>query len=297
MRARDVMEIEGRCSSRVAPKRPIVIVRGQGAVVWDIDGREYIDCIGGHGVCNVGHCHPRVVDAIRRQAGRLIACPNSMYNDVRAKLLERLIEVTPRGLTKAFLANSGAESVECALKLARRYTGKTEVIAMRRGFHGRTMGSLSATWRPEYRRPFEPLVPGFKHVPFGDADAVRKAVTDDTAAVIVEPVQGEGGVHVSPDGYLQQLREVCDDRGLLLVFDEVQTGFGRTGKMLALEHWGVLPDVICLAKAIAGGVPMGATVAKGEVMDALRPKEHGSTLGGNPLACAAAMAAIDVVVE
>lgn len=291
------MEIEDRYDSGVTPKRPILIARGKGATVWDMDGREYIDCLGGHGVGIVGHCHPKLVEAIEKQAKRLIVCSDSIHNDARSELLEKLVGITPKDLTKAFLSNSGTESVECAIKLARRYTGKSEIIAMKRGFHGRTLGSLSATWKPLYRKPFEPLVPGFKHVKFGDIKAVEEAITDNTAAVMVEPVQGEGGVHVAPDGYLRGLREVCDEHGVLLIIDEIQTGFGRTGRMFALEHWGVVPDVLCLAKGIAGGVPMGATVAKEEVMSAFQPKEHGTTFGGNPLACAAAAATIDIVTE
>lgn len=297
MDSSEIRTIEEKCSSRATPKRPVVIVKGQGALVWDADGKEYIDCIGGHGVCNVGHCHPKVVEAIRRQSEKLLMCTQGVYNDVRAELLEKLIGITPKELAKAFLSNTGTESVECAIKAARKYTGKPGIIAMKRAFHGRTLGSLSATWRPEYRKSFEPLVPGFKHVKFGDADAVDTAIDGDTAAVIVEPVQGEGGVYVAPDGYLQRLREICDERGVLLIFDEVQTGFGRTGKMFALEHWGVAPDILCLAKGIAGGVPMGVTVGREEIMDSFQPMEHGSTFGGNPLACAAAAASIDAIVE
>lgn len=292
-----IIELEEKYAARTYSKRSLVIVRGRGALVWDLDGREYIDCVGGHGICVVGHCHPKVVDAIKRQAEQLITCPGTFYNDARAELLEKLVNIAPKGLSRAFLSNSGAEAVECAIKLARKYTGKKGIIATVKGFHGRTMGALSATWEAKYRQPFEPLVPGFSHVPFGDAEAVRKAIDDDTAAVIVEPVQGEGGVHVAPDGYLRELREICDEKGVLLIFDEVQTGFGRTGKMFACMHWDVTPDIMAVAKAIAGGVPMGATIAREDVMLSLQETEHGSTFGGNPLACAAASATIDVIVE
>lgn len=292
-----IVEIEEKYFAKTYAKRPLVIVRGRGALVWDLDGREYIDCVGGHGICVVGHCHPKVVEAIKMQAERLITCPGMFYNDARAELLEKLVNIAPRGLNRVFLSNSGTEAVECAIKLARKYTGKKGIIATVRGFHGRTMGALSATWEAKYRKPFEPLVPGFSHVPFGDAEAVRKAIDSDTAAVIVEPVQGEGGVHVAPEGYLKELREVCDEKGVLLIFDEVQTGFGRTGKMFACMHWDVTPDIMAVAKAIAGGVPMGATLAREDIMLSLQETEHGSTFGGNPLACAAASATIDVIVN
>ncbi|MFQ6084911.1 MAG: aspartate aminotransferase family protein [Candidatus Bathyarchaeia archaeon] len=291
------MTIESNHTSKTIVKRPVIIVGGRGAVVWDPQGKEYIDCIGGHGVCNVGHCHPKVIEAIEKQVRRLIHIPDSLYNDARATFLQKLIGITPGELTSVFLTNSGTESVECALKIARRYTGKHGIIATIRGFHGRTLGSLSATWKPEYRKPFEPLVPGFTHVKFGDVGSIEEVISEDTAAVIIEPVQGEGGVHIAPNGYLKGVREICDDHGILLIFDEIQTGFGRTGKMFALEHWGIVPDILCLAKGIAGGFPMGATVAKEEVMDSLRPLEHGNTFGGNPLACAAATASIDAIIE
>ncbi len=291
------IELEDRYYAPFYSKRPIVLVRGKGARVWDVEGKEYIDCVGGYGTVNVGHCHPEVVKAVKEQAERMMSCPSTFYNDVRAKLCEKLVEVTPKPLERVFLCNSGTEAVEAALKMARRYTGKKEFIAMKRSFHGRTMGSLSATWRKSYREPFEPLVPGFRFVEFGDPSAVEAAINRDTAAVIVEPVQGEGGVYPAPPGYLKALRDICDDKGVLLILDEVQTGFGRTGRMFALEHWGVEPDILCLGKSIAGGVPMGATVTKPEVMESLKRGEHGSTFGGNPLACAAALATINVLLR
>jgi acetylornithine/succinyldiaminopimelate/putrescine aminotransferase len=200
-------------------------------------------------------------------------------------------------LDKVFLSNSGAESVECAIKLARKYSGKPEIIAMIGAFHGKTMGALSATWKKKYRDAFMPLVPGFKHVPPDNLEKLREAITDETAAVLVEPVRGEGGVLMPSDGFLHGLREVCNEKGVLLIFDEVQTGFGRTGKVFACEHWNVVPDILCLAKSVAGGLPMGATFAREEVMAAFQRGEHSSTFSGNPLICAAASAAIDVLVE
>jgi acetylornithine/LysW-gamma-L-lysine aminotransferase len=292
------MAVENAHLASVYQKFPVAIVKGKGATVYDANGKEYIDCMSGYGVSLVGHCHPKVVAAIRDQCGRLIACHGSSYNDKRAELLEKLVKITPKGLEKVFLCNSGAESVECALKAAVKYTGKTEIIGMVRGFHGKTLGALSATWNPKYRDAFQTLTEGNrKFVPFGKLEKVEEALSDTTAAVIVEPVQGEGGVHVAPDGYLEGLRKLCDEHGTVLIFDEVQTGFGRTGCLWASQHWRVVPDIMCVAKAMGGGVPIGATIAKAEIMDSLKVGEHSSTFGGNPLACAAASATIDVVLE
>ncbi len=265
--------------------------------MWDLSARAYIDCIGGHGVAVVGHSHPRVVAAIARQAERLLICPGTLDNDVRDAYLQRLVRLTPPGLDYVFLANSGAEAVEAALKFARLATGRTKLVATMRGFHGRTMGALSLTWEKKYREPFAPLVPDVVHIPFGDLDAARQAIDAQTAAVFVEPVQGEGGVRPAPDGYLAGLRALCDATDALLVADEVQTGFGRTGALFAVEHWQVIPDILCLAKGIAGGVPMAAVVVNERVASALRPGHHGSTFGGNPLACAAALAVLDIIEE
>jgi len=291
-----LMELEGGHTSGVYTKRPLVIVRGQGARVWDAQGRVYIDCVGGHGVVNVGHCHPTVVAAIREQAERLITCPESFYNDRRAELQAELVRIAPPELERVFLCNSGAEAVEGAIKFARLTTGRPGIIAAKNGFHGRTLGALSATWRPQYRRPFEPLVPGFVHVPYNNADALEGAIGDDTAAVILEVVQGEGGVKPGRGEYLRRAQALCRERGALFIIDEVQTGFGRTGRMFACEHHGLEPDMLCLAKAIAGGMPMGA-VLLGPRVGELPSRVHGSTFGGNPLACAAALAAIRVIEE
>jgi len=284
--------------AKVYQKFPISLVRGKGAVLYDADGKAYIDCMGGYGVSLVGHCHPKVVKAIQDQCERLITCHGSFYNDARAELLEKLIKISPKGLSRVFLCNSGAESVECALKAAVKYTGKTEIVGMVRGFHGKTLGALSATWNPKYRNAFQSMVySNFNFVPFGKIEKVGEAITEKTAAVIVEPIQGEGGVHVAPDGFLHGLRDLCDERSILLIFDEVQTGFGRTGRMWACEHWDVTPDIMCVSKAMGGGVPIGATIAKEEIMGSLEVGEHSSTFGGNPLACAAASATIDVILE
>ena len=279
-------------------KYPITIVKGKGALLWDKEGKEYIDFMGGYGVSIIGHCHPRVVNAIKEQCEKLITCHGSLYNDKRAEFLEKIVNITPKTLEKAFLCNSGAESVECALKLALKYTGKTEVVAMKRGYHGKTLGALSATWNMKYRKPFRQVIPpNVKFVPFGDAEALRETVSNNTAAVIVEPIQGEGGVNIPPNGYLTEVQEICREKDVLLIVDEIQTGLGRTGKLWACQHWKVEPDVMCLAKGIAGGVPMGVTLARREVMDSLKVGEHTSTFGGNPLACAAASATIDVLIS
>jgi acetylornithine/LysW-gamma-L-lysine aminotransferase len=276
----------------------VCAVRGEGAILYDVNGRAYIDCMGGYGVSLVGHCHPKVVKAIKEQCGRLIACHGSLYNDKRAELLEKIAKIAPKGLNKIFLSNSGAESVECAIKAAVKYTGKHEIISMVRGFHGKTLGALSATWNPKYREPFKKIVnKNFKFAPFGNLERVEEAITDDTAAVIVEPIQGEGGVHVAPQGFLEGLRKICDEHEIVLIFDEVQTGFGRTGRMWASEHWNVKPDIMCVAKAMGGGLPIGATIAREDIMDSLKVGEHTSTFSGNPLACAAACATIDVIIE
>jgi len=282
----------------VYSKYPITIVKGKGALLWDKEGKEYIDFMGGYGVSIIGHCHPRVVNAIKEQCEKLITCHGSLYNDKRAEFLEKIVNITPKTLEKAFLCNSGAESVECALKLALKYTGKTEVVAMKRGYHGKTLGALSATWNMKYRKPFRQVIPpNVKFVPFGDAEALRETVSNNTAAVIVEPIQGEGGVNIPPNGYLTEVQEICREKDVLLIVDEIQTGLGRTGKLWACQHWKVEPDVMCLAKGIAGGVPMGVTLARREVMDSLKVGEHTSTFGGNPLACAAASATIDVLIS
>jgi acetylornithine/LysW-gamma-L-lysine aminotransferase len=294
---KEIIDIEQTCMANTYSKRPVVIVKGRGATLWDVNGQEYLDCMGAYGVCVVGHSHPRVVDAIQQQAANLIACHSSLYNDARSTFLKKIVDVTPKELNKAFLANSGTETVEAAIKLARKHTGKTEIIAFMGGYHGKTFGSLSATWNKRYRTPFEPLVPGFKHVPYGRPERVKDAVTDETAAILVEPIQGEGGIKVPPSGFLSELREICDAKGALLICDEVQTGLGRTGRFFASEHFNVVPDVMCLAKAVGGGVPIGAMVAKEDVMTSLKLGDHSSTFGGNPLTCAAASAAVDVVVE
>ncbi len=297
-----IRNIEDRYLAPVYAKLPLVIARGQGALIWDVNGKEYIDCMGAYGVAVLGHCHPKVVEAIRRQAGLLISCHGSIYNDARAKLLTKLEEIALPGLDMFYLCNTGAETVEIAIKLARKKTGRPGIIAFNNAFHGKTFGALSATWNKKYRDPFMPLVPEFSFARYGSIEEVEKLVGDKTAAIIMEPVQGEGGINVPPSGqttksFLQELRELCDRRGLILIFDEVQSGFGRTGKMWASEHWGVVPDIMCSAKGVGGGFPMGVTFARREVMSCFGTGDHTSTFGGNPLACAASLAAIEALQE
>jgi len=290
----DVVATEDRYDSGVYPKQPLALTHGKGARLWDTQGNQYIDCVGGHGVANVGHAHPAVVKAVTDQVGRLLTAPNGFYNDRRAQLLAELVRLAPGDLERAYLCNSGAEAVEAALKFARLSTGRRNIISTMRGFHGRTMGALSATWQKRYRKPFEPLVPGFEFVPYDRLERMAEVVNEETAAVIVEVVQGEGGVNPASPNYLQGVQELCRDQGALLIVDEVQTGFGRTGRMFACQHYDLEPDLMCVAKAMAGGVPMGA-VLLGPRVGELRKKVHGSTFGGNPLSCAAALATIEVI--
>jgi [amino-group carrier protein]-gamma-(L-lysyl/L-ornithyl)-L-glutamate aminotransferase len=292
----DIITLEDRHTSGLNVKRPIAVVRGQGALVWDADGRQYIDCMTAHGIATLGHCHPAITAAIQRQAATLVACSEAVYNDQRAAMLAELTAHTPGDLKRVFLCNSGTEAMEAAIKFARLFTHRTEVVAMMRGFHGRTLGSLSATWNAKYRDPFLPLVPGFSHVPYNNLEAVEAATTDKTAAVIVEVLQGEGGVHPADEAYLRGLRDLCSQRGALLILDEVQTGMGRTGRWFACDHMSLVPDLLCLGKALGGGVPMGAVVWR-EALGILPPGVHGSTFGGNPLACAASRAVLRVMTE
>jgi acetylornithine/LysW-gamma-L-lysine aminotransferase len=285
----DIQATEAAHTSGVYTKRSVTIVRGQGAHVWDAEGREYIDCVGGQGAANVGHANPAVARAIAEQATRLISCPEMFYNDQRAALEEKLCALT--GMPRVFLCNSGTEAVEAAIKFARLVTGRKDIVAAMRGFHGRTLGALSATWEKKYRAPFEPLVSGFYHIPYNDAAALQAAVSQNTAALILEVIQGEGGVIPADPEFLQVAQQACKANGALLILDEVQTGLGRTGRMFAFEHAGLQPDLLCLAKSLAGGLPMGATLL-GAGLPALPAHVHGSTFGGNPLACAAALATL-----
>ncbi|MDR0372270.1 MAG: aspartate aminotransferase family protein [Nitrososphaerota archaeon] len=297
MNEQQIMETENRYLANVFSKKPVVLTSGKGALLWDINGREYLDCSSSYGVAALGHCHPKIVEAIKTQVEQLITCHGSYYNDKRAEFIEKLIKITPKGLDKAFLSNSGAESVECAIKLARKATSKTEIIALMGSFHGKTMGALSASWDKKYRDPFLPLIPDIKHVAPDNPDKIREAITDKTAAVLMEPIRGEGGIRIPPNGYLREVKEICNKHGVLLILDEVQTSFGRTGKLFGCQNWEVTPDIMCLAKPFAGGLPIGITVATESLMSTLKTGEHSTTFSGSPLVCAAGCAAIDTLIE
>ncbi|MFZ0696986.1 MAG: aspartate aminotransferase family protein [Nitrososphaeraceae archaeon] len=290
------MSQEDRNLSNLYQKFPVRIERGKGAYVWDTSGKEYIDCMGGYGVALVGHCNPRVVEAIKNQAEKLIVCHMSLYNDTREDFLTKIAAIAPQGLNKIFFSNSGAEAVEAALKFSRRYTGKPGIISMNGGYHGKTFGALSVTYSEKYRKPFMPLLEGVKFLPYTNPN-IEDAIDDSIGTVIVEPIQGETGIILPPDRLLQNMRELCTKHKIILIFDEIQSGFGRTGKMWAGEHWKTVPDIMCLAKGIAGGVPIGLTLCKSEIVEAMRVGEHSSTFGGNPLACAAGSATIEALTE
>ena len=276
---------------------PVCLVRGEGSWVWDAEGARYLDFFPGWGCGILGHCPPRVVEAVREQVGQLIHVPNTWYTEPQVLLAQALSDRTDFG-GMCFFCNSGAEAVEAAIKLARlngKPKGRYKIITTTGGFHGRTMGALTATAQPKYHAGVEPMLPGFTYVPFGDLAATAKAIDNETAAILLEPIQGEGGINLPPAGYLEGLRELCTANGLLLIFDEVQTGLGRTGKWYGHQHWGVRPDIFTLAKALAGGVAMGAIVATPEVAEKLKPGTHASTFGGNPLAARAALATIETI--
>ncbi len=291
----EIIEIENRHTSGVYAKQSIAIVRGQGASLFDAEDVEYLDCSSGHGVANLGHAHPKIAEAVSKQASTLITLFETFPNDQRALLMQKFANLIP-GLDRVFFCNSGTESVEAALKFARISTGRKNIVATMRAFHGRTYGSLSATFNKKYREGFEPLVPGFSHVPYNNIEALEQAVTEETAAVILEVIQGEGGVYIVSTEYIQAARQICDARGALLIVDEIQTGFGRTGTVFAIEHFDVTPDLLACAKSLAGGVPMGAVLIGPNVRN-LTTGVHGSTFGGNPLSCAAALAALQVIEE
>lgn len=288
---------EDQFMGNIYQRFPVTIERGLGAHVWDIDGKEYIDCMGGYGVALVGHCNPRVVKAIKAQLDKIITVHSSLYNKTREEFLEKLIKISPKRLSQVYLNNSGTEAVEAAIKFARKFTGKKKMVAMNGSYHGKSLGALSVTFNQKYRKAFEPLVDTVQFSSYGDIEALRNTVDADTAMVILEPIQGESGIIVAPDGFLQEVRKLCDEKGIVLVFDEIQAGLGRTGKMWASEHWNTVPDIMCLAKGIAGGVPMGATLVRPDILATISKGEQSSTFGGNPLSCAAGIGAIDALTE
>jgi len=276
-------------------KRPLTLVRGAGSTVWDTAGRRYLDLVSGQGVALTGHAHPAITAAIAEQAARLVSCPEIFYNGQRAQLYARLAERTPGDIGRFFLCNSGAEAMEGALKATMLLTGRSVVLATRNAFHGRTLGALELTWNPKYRRPFAGWSAGrVQHLAFNDLAAADAAIDEETAAIVVEVVQGEGGVHPAGHAWLRELRELCDARGALLIIDEIQTGLGRCGSWFACEQAGVTPDILTLGKGLAGGVPIGAVCWRAS-LGVLPPGSHGSTFGGNPLACAAALATLNTL--
>ncbi len=290
----DLKKRESQAIIQTYARQDVVLVRGSKARVWDSEGKEYLDFVAGIAVNNVGHCHPTVVLALARQAEKLIHTSNLYYTENQVLLAEELTRLT--GMKKAYFCNSGAESVEAALKLTRRATGKSKLVAAERAFHGRTLGALGTTYKSIYRTPFLPLNEA-TFIPYNDVEALKSAVTTETGAVILETVQGEAGIYVAEAEFLRAARQICDDKGALLIFDEVQSGFGRTGKWFGKDHFQVTPDIITLAKAMAGGLPIGAMLAAGEAADAFQKGDHGSTFAGGPLICAGALATIQVIKE
>jgi len=277
---------------------PVVLIRGNGVYVEDVKGKRYLDFISGIGVNSIGHCNPKLIENVKKQLEILIHVSNLYYTIPQVKLAKKLAHLS--GLDKVFFSNSGAEANEGAIKLARKYgkkmgVGEGEIITMERGFHGRTLATLTATPKVEYQKGFEPLPKGFKYVPFNDLDKLMESISNKTTGIMVEPIQGEGGIHVADKEYLKGVRDICDDKGILLIFDEVQCGIGRTGKMFAYQHYDIKPDILTLAKALGGGIPIGATISKEEVAQVFTPGSHGSTFGGNPLACVSAYVTLSIV--
>jgi len=298
MNNRRVVRLDKKYVMHTYSRIPIAMERGEGVRIWDSDGKEYLDFISGIGVNAVGHCHPEIVKAIESQLKRLLHCSNLYYINLQTKLAEALCEVS--FADKVFFSNSGAEANEAAIKLARRFGSKLggrryEIITMKGSFHGRTLATLKATAQTKYQNGFGPFLPGFKYAPFNDLKGVKKAISSKTCAVMLEPIQGEGGINVASETFLRELRQFCDEKEILLILDEVQCGLGRTGKMFAYQHYGIEPDVMTLAKPLGGGMPIGATLAKEKVASAFEPGTHASTFGGNPLACSAALAFLKVV--
>lgn len=295
MNTEELINLDKKYVMQTYGRYPLALKDGKGALVRDFEGKTYIDCFAGIAVNNVGHCHPKVVEAICNQAKKLIHTSNLYYTEPQIELAKLLAEISVHD--KSFFCNSGAEANEGAVKLARKFTGKGDIIAMENSFHGRTLAMITATGQHKYKKGFEPLPEGFTHVDYGDIEAVAGAMTDNTAAVLVEPIQGEGGVIIPPEGYLKELKKLCHENDVLLIFDEVQTGFGRTGEMFASQTFDVTPDITTVAKALGGGVPIGAVLASEEVGNAFEPGNHAATFGGNPLVCAAAIATINAIID
>jgi [amino-group carrier protein]-gamma-(L-lysyl/L-ornithyl)-L-glutamate aminotransferase len=276
---------------------PVTLDRGQDATIWDTDGKEYIDCMGGYGVAIIGHCNKDVINAVAFQLNKLMVCHMSTYHDSRLQFLSKLNSIAPDNLGKIFLSNSGAESIEAALKFSRKYSQKTGVISMHGGYHGKTFGALSVTYNSKYRKSFSPLLDGIKFVPFGDTSSLNEAIDESIGTVILEPIQGETGIIVPPEGYVRDVRDICTEKKIVLIFDEIQTGLGRTGKMWAGQNWGTVPDIMCIAKGVASGIPTGVTFVKDEIAKCMNLGEHSSTFAGNPISCSAGSATIDAIIN
>lgn len=295
MNTKEIMDLDKKYVMHTYGRQPLALVKGEGSVVWDVEGKSYIDCVAGIAVNNVGHANPKVSEAISNQSKKLIHISNLYYSEEQVTLGKLLSKVSDH--EKSFFCNSGAEANEGAIKLARKHTGKGEIIAMNNSFHGRTITTITATGQPKYQKGFGPLTPGFKHVDYNDIEAVENTIGPETAGVLVEPIQGEGGVIIPSKNYLKNLKKLCEDMEVLLMFDEVQTGFGRTGEMFASQTFGITPDISTYAKAIAGGFPMGVVMASNDVSDTFVPGDHAATFGGSPLACAAAKASINYIID
>lgn len=291
--------IEGEDSVLIQTSQrfPIEVEKGNGATIWDTGGREYIDCMGGYGVGLIGHSNKKVIAAIEEQLRKIMVCHMSLYNDTRLKFLRKLDEIAPPNVTRVFFSNSGAESVESGIKFARKYSQKPGIVSMYGGYHGKTFGALSVTHSIKYRKSFLPLLDHVKFVPYGMIDSLNDAIDEKTGAVILEPIQGETGIIIPPSDFIKSVRKICDERNLVLIFDEIQTGLGRTGKMWAGQHWDTVPDIMCIAKGIAAGIPMGVTFVKPKIAEVMKVGEHSSTFAGNPVACAAGNAVLDVIKE
>jgi LysW-gamma-L-lysine/LysW-L-ornithine aminotransferase len=276
---------------------PVTVERAQGSTIWDTDGKEYIDCMGGYGVAIIGHCNKDVINAITLQMNKLMVCHMSTYNDSRLQFLSKLNSIAPENLSRIFFSNSGAESIEAALKFSRKFSQKGGIISMYGGYHGKTFGALSVTYNSKYRKSFNPLLEGIKFVPFGDISSLIDAIDESIGTVILEPIQGESGIIMPPDGYVKAVREICTEKKLVLIFDEIQTGLGRTGKMWAGQNWTTAPDIMCIAKGIASGIPTGVTFVKDEIAKCMNLGEHSSTFAGNPITCSAGSATIDTIIK
>lgn len=295
METNKTIELEKRYLMQTYSRPKIVLDRGDGCYLFDKNGKKYIDLVGGLATCLLGHGNKKFAEAVKKQIEKITNATNLYYTEEQVKLAEKMAKLS--GLSKCFFSNSGAESVEAAIKLARKHAKKTHIISTKEGFHGRTFGSLAATGKEKIRKPFKPLLSGFSHVKYGDASAIEKAITKKTAAVIVEPIQGEAGIVMPSRDYLKSIREICDKHSILMVLDEIQTGCGRTGKFFAYEHEKIKPDIVTLAKGLANGIPIGATIAKEDVAESFAKGDHGSTFGGNPVACCAANFTIEYVLK